>query len=65
MGPVEPPERKGRLPQYARNKLVELPKKFDQLEELGVSKRPDDVGISIEYLNPSLLVKNKVVVTAW
>ena len=27
MGPVEPPQRKGRLPQYARDKLVELQEK--------------------------------------
>ena len=59
MGPVEPPQRKGRLPQYARNKLVELQDKFDQLEELGVFKRPEDIGISIEYLNPSFLVKKQ------
>ena len=59
MGPVEPPQRKGRLPQYARNKLVELQEKFDQLEELGVFKRPEDLGISIEYLNPSFLVKKQ------
>jgi len=39
--------------QYAGNKLVELQEKFDQLEELGVFKRPQDVGVSIEYLNPS------------
>ena len=57
MGPVEPPQRKGRLPQYARNKLVELQEKFDQLEELGVFKLSEDIGISIEYLNPSFLVK--------
>ena len=57
MGPVEPPQRKGRLPQYARGKLVELQEKFDKLEELGVFKRPEDIGISVEYLNPSFLVK--------
>ena len=57
MGPVEPPQRKGRLPQYARGKLVELQQKFDDLEEMGVFKRPEDVGISVEYLNPSFLVK--------
>ena len=57
MGPVEPPQRKGRLPQYARDKLVELQQKFDDLEEIGVYKRPEDVGISVEYLNPSFLVK--------
>ena len=29
MGPVEPPQRKGRLPQYARNQLLELQHKCD------------------------------------
>ena len=57
MGPVEPPQRKGRLPQYARDKLVELQQKFDELETIGVFKRPEDIGISVEYLNPSFLVK--------
>ena len=42
MGPVEPPQRKGRLPQYARGKLIELQQKFDDLEEMGVFKRPED-----------------------
>ena len=55
MGPVEPSQRKRRLPQYVRNKLVELQEKLP--EELGVFKRPEDIGISIEYLNPSFLVK--------
>ena len=57
MGPVEPPQRKGRLPQYARGKLIELQQKFDNLEEMGVFKRPEDVGTSVEYLNPSFVVK--------
>ena len=57
MGPVEPPQRKGRLPQYARDKLVELQDKFDSLEALGVFKRPEDLGVTVEYLNPSFLVK--------
>ena len=51
MGPVEPPQRKGRLPQYARDKLVELQEKFDHLEQLGVFQRHEDVGITVEYLN--------------
>ncbi|CAB4013222.1 Hypothetical predicted protein [Paramuricea clavata] len=51
MGPVEPPQRKGRLPQYPRERLVELQQKFDKLEELGVFKQPEDVGIAVGYLN--------------
>ena len=57
MGPVEPPQRKGRLPQYARHQLLELQQKFDELEALGVLKRPEDINIPVEYLNPSFLVK--------
>ena len=36
MGPVQPPQRKGRIPQYSRDKLVELQQKFDDLEKLRV-----------------------------
>ena len=57
MGPVQPPQRKGRIPQYARNKLVELQAKFDELEECGVFHKPEDLGVVVEYLNPSFLVK--------
>ena len=57
MGPVEPPQRKGRLPLYGKDRLVELQCKFDELESLGVFKRPEDIDITVEYLNPSFLVK--------
>ena len=59
MGPVLPPQRKGRLPQYSRDKLVELQDKFDSLEQQGVFARPEDIGITVEYLNPSFLIKKK------
>ena len=52
-----PPQRKGRVPQYSRDKLVELQQKFDELEEQGVFRRPEDVSVTAEYLNPSFLVK--------
>ena len=56
MGPVLPPQRKGRLPQYAKNRLMELQEKFDDLEELGVFVRPEDAKVTAEYVNPSFLV---------
>ena len=59
MGPVEPPQRKGRLPLYGRDKLTELQQKFDELENLGVFHRPEDVDVSVEYLNPSFLVRKQ------
>ena len=58
MGSVEPPpQRKGRLPLYGRDKLTELQQKFDELENFGVLQRPEDLGIAVEYLNPSFLMK--------
>ena len=57
MGPTLPPQRKGRLPQYNRDKLSELQDKFDELENLGVFCKPENVGVVAEYLNPSSLVK--------
>ena len=57
MGPVQPPQRKGRVPQYSRQQLTELQNKFDELEDIGVFKRPEDIGVCVEYVNPSFLVK--------
>ena len=56
MGPTQPPQRKGKVPQYSRDRLVELQQRFDDLEDQGVFKRPEDLGITAEYLNPSFLV---------
>ena len=57
MGPVQLPRRKGRIPQYARDKLVVLQSCFNELEQLGVSKKPEYVGINVKYVNQSFLVK--------
>ena len=59
MGPVQPPQRKGRMPQYARGQLEQLQTKFDELEQTGVFQRPEDLNVVAEYLNPSFLVKKK------
>ena len=57
MGPVLPQQRKGRIPQYSRDKLVELQARFDELEALGILTKPETSDVVIEYLNPSFLVK--------
>ena len=67
MGPFEatintgaiqpPPQHKGRVPQCARNNLLQLHRKFDELENQGVFARPESLGITAEYLNPSFFVK--------
>ncbi|VDI74272.1 Hypothetical predicted protein [Mytilus galloprovincialis] len=57
MGPVQPSQRKGRMPQYSNHNLVELQNKFDELECKGVFRKPEDVGSSVEYINHSFLAK--------
>ena len=57
MGPILPPQHKGRVPQYSKDKLDELQATCDRLEANGVFRRPEDVGIVVEYLDPSFLVK--------
>ena len=57
MGPVKPQQRKGRVPQYSRDKLVELQAKFDEMDALGVLAKPESIDVVVEYLNPSFLVK--------
>ena len=59
MGNVKPPQRKGKLPQYSRDKLTIVQDHFDKLESLGVLSKPEDLGVNIEYLNPSFLVKKQ------
>ena len=57
IGPVQPPQHKGRVPQYSPNQLIELQAKFNELEQAQVFRRPEDLGVTVEYLNPSFLVK--------
>lgn len=57
MGPVQPHQRKGRVPQYSKDQLCNLQEMFNELKNIGVFKRPEDLGISVEYINTSFLVK--------
>ena len=55
MGRVLPPQRKGRLPQYNNDKMISLQNRMDELEAVGVFAKPEDVGVTVEYLNMSFL----------
>lgn len=58
IGPVMPPQRYGRLFQYSRGQLELLfQAQFNELESMGVFQKPEDVGVTVEYLNPSFIVK--------
>ena len=59
MGPVLPPQRKGRLPYYSQDKLSCLQDKIDKLTDLGVFADPSQIESPVEYLNPSFLVKKQ------
>ena len=58
MGAAKPPQRKGRVPQYSRGKLVELQMELDRLEDLGVFAKPEQLDVTVEYINPTFLVKD-------
>ena len=57
METVKPPQRKGRLPSYDRKKLILLQEYFDKLEDQGVLRKPEEIGVVAEYLNMSFLVE--------
>ena len=56
MGPVKPPQRKARLPHYDNAKMVHLQQYFDNLEKQGVCIKPEEAGVTAEYMNMSFLV---------
>ena len=51
-----PPQRRGRIPMYSRNNLELLQMKFDELYKQGVFVKPEDAGITAEYVSPSFLI---------
>ena len=57
MGPVLPPQHKGRLPHYGPDRLIELQNKCDDLESQGILAKPEQVGVNVEYLNLTFLVQ--------
>lgn len=56
IGKANPPKSKGMLPNYARGKMDEMQRKCDHLEHAGVLAKPEDVGVQVEYVSPSLLI---------
>ena len=57
IGDTKPPAKKLHAPNYCKNDLEKLQDKFDELENEGVFVRPEDVGITIEHVSPSFLVR--------
>ena len=55
MGPTLPPQRKGRMPLYNRAQQEEQQRLCDDLDGT-VFAKPEDVGVSVENLNPSFMI---------
>ena len=56
VGKVEPPANKGRLPSYNRQTMDDMQIACDDLENLGVLAKPEEVGVVVENVSPSFLV---------
>ena len=54
-----PPQRKGRVPFYGRDNLVELQNKFDDLQAAGILSRPQEIGVTVENTSPSFMVNKQ------
>ncbi len=59
LGRTVPPTRKLQVPRYDKKNLDLLQDKFDDLERQGVFRRPEDIGVVIEHVSPSFLVKKR------
>ena len=57
MGNNLPAPKKGKIPCYNSNNLTLLQEKFDELVELGVLSRPEEVNVDVIHTSPSFLVK--------
>ena len=53
---LPPPNTKTHIPNYSPTMNSILAKKMDLLEDWGVLVEPERVGVSVEYVSPSLLV---------
>ena len=63
-GALPPSERLKEVPWYPKTLLVELQQKCDELTEKGAMARPQDIGVNIEAMSPSFLVKKNLHQTA-
>ena len=52
---IPPPNDKVYFPQYSEAMKIKMAEKMDKLEREGVLCCPEELGVSIEYVNPSLL----------
>ena len=56
-GAVKPPSTKPKLPYYHRGNMQKLQESADNLENLGVLAKPEDLGVVVKFASPSFLVE--------
>ena len=59
IGPNVPVQRKGRVPFYGKDQLLELQGKFDEMIAKGILSKPQEIGVVVENINPSFLVRKQ------
>lgn len=59
MGPSLPPQHRSKIPMYNTKNQQLLQEKFDELRQEGVFAKPEDLGISVEYVSPSFLLAKR------
>ena len=57
MGDTPPPQNNGRTPFYGSSNMQELQNQMDELTAKGVFGRPQELGVSVENISPSFLVR--------
>ena len=53
---IPPPTIRAHLPKYSQDMMEILAKKMDKLEDWGVLKKPEDIGVVPEFVVPSMLM---------
>ena len=53
---IPPPNNKCYIPRYSKNQMDLLAEKMDELLELGVLRKPEDLGVTPLFTSPSMLV---------
>ena len=56
---VIPPPREGKLPLYIQSRLELLQKEADKLEALGILAQSECVGVDVQFVSPSFLIKKR------
>ena len=58
MGPMPPPPNKPQMPLYNQSNMRLCQDMADEIESIGVLRKPEELGVKVRYASPSFVVKN-------